>query len=154
MQSVESRSELLVRAQLMRLPEFDPDPGLWARIDATNARRISAQRNQRLRWLASGIAASVALFLILPGTRDVSDSGLAEWQQRSQSLEQEWRSLARQSVDSRSQAQLRLIDLDLQSAYDRGATESELAPLWKLRIDILSELIERSGATTRLVTRI
>ncbi len=146
--------ELLARPQLFQLPEFEPDPALWTRIEAAHQRRTSARRNRRIGWLAGGLAAACAVITLLPVTRDRSADSVAVWQQRSQELEREWQSQSRVQLDPRARAQLRLIDLDLQSAYDRGADELELVPLWKLRNALLRELVDGSGETTRLVTRI
>ncbi|MGB0132880.1 hypothetical protein, partial [Dokdonella sp.] len=79
---------------------------------------------------------------------------VATWQSHSQALELEWQRMSRSTPDPRARTELRLIDLELQTAYDRGATADELVPLWKLRSDALRELIENDGSRMRSVTRI
>lgn len=154
MQVPEPGSELLARSQLFQLPEFEPDPALWTRIESAHRRRSAVRRNRRIGWLAGGLAAACAVIALLPIAHDQPGDSVAVWQQRSQELEREWQSQSRAQLDPRARAQLRLIDLDLQSAYDRGADELELVPLWKLRNALLRELVDGSGETTRLVTRI
>lgn len=150
----EPGSEMLAGSQLFRLPEFEPDPALWTRIEAAHQRRSAVRRKRRIGWLAGGLAAACAVVTLFPIAHVQSGDSVAVWQQRSQELEREWQSQSRTQLDPRSRAQLRLIDLDLQSAYDRGAEELELVPLWKLRSSLLRELVDSSGETTRLVTRI
>jgi hypothetical protein len=62
--------------------------------------------------------------------------------------------MSRSTPDPRLRTELRLIDLELQTAYDRGATANELIPLWKLRNEALRELIDSDGSRMRSVTRI
>jgi len=147
--------QTLIRAQalLRELPEFDPDPLLWLRIAAVHAQR---SRRGRMRWIAAGIAATLAAVVLLP--RFVGDASPLEqvdlWQQRSQALEQQWQSSARALADPRIRAELHLIDSELQSAYDRGATASELLPLWKQRNEALNSLINTDHYRAQAVTRI
>lgn len=154
MQAPENRIEQIVQAHLLRLPEYAPDPTLWTRIEAARVQRQRASQQRRLRVIAAALAASCAIFFILPGSPDLPTGGLALSQQESQALEHAWLSSPRGSVDPGTSAQLRLIDRDLQTAYDRGAEESELIPLWKMRSAVLRDLIENAGQTPRLVTRI
>lgn len=154
MQGHEIRIEPLVRAQLLRLPEYAPDPLLWARIELAHAQRKRVSRQRRLSVIAGALAASCAIFFIVPNSRDMPISGLFASQQESQALEHSWLSAPRDAVDPTASAQLRLIDHDLQAAYDRGADESELIPLWNLRSAALRDLIDNAGQASRLVTRI
>lgn len=136
------------------LPDFEPDPGLWARIQAARARR---QRRRRNAWLGGGLAAAAVLCVVLLG-RDRLPSGsagdLASWREQAQSLESQWRTMAADALDPRSRAELRLIDAELQSAYDRGAGDDELIPLWKLRSAALQDLIRGDNDRLRAATRI
>lgn len=154
MEADESRIEKLVRAQLMRLPEYAPDSQLWARIERADAQRKRVSQRRRLRMIAGALAASCAIFFIVPNSRDRPNNSLFASQQESQALEHSWLSAPRDSVDRNASAQLRLIDHDLQAAYDRGADESELIPLWNLRSVVLRDLIDNPGQASRLVTRI
>lgn len=154
MQVPELGNELVARSRLFQLPEFEPDPALWTRIEAAHQRRSVARRHRRVGWLAGGLAAACVIVTLLPMARDPSLDNVTVWQQRSQELERQWQSQSRGPLDPRARAQLRLVDLDLQSAYDRGADEVELVPLWKLRNSLLRDLLDNPGQTTRLVTRI
>ena len=139
------------RALLARLPEFEPDPRLWSRIVAARRRR----QRVRLGWVATGLAATLAAVTVMPrlGAERGADD-LASWQQRSQALEREWRARGADTGDARARAQLRLIDGELQAAYDRAAAASELAPLWRQRSEALHDLLDRDGPRMRAVTRL
>jgi hypothetical protein len=56
-------------------------------------------------------------------------------------------------LSSDTQEELARVDFALQSAYDRGADKSELAPLWKQRSELLSVLLaarQQKLALTRI----
>ena len=146
----------MLREGLARLPEFPVPDGLWPRI---LARRAAATRSHW--WTRSAVAA--ALLVILGGGVVANRSGfighhpaspLTGAQAESQALEARWRELgAGDSTRGPAMARLGTIDAALQSAYDRGATPDELAPLWKQRNVLLRTLIAASqgtGATTRI----
>jgi hypothetical protein len=131
------------RIDLRRLPEFAPGTGLWARIE-------SAQRNRRRRqrWTSVGLAiaaAAVAAVAVmhLRGPAGPLAADLMAGQQESQQLESQWQQLAigAQATPAGS-TQLRVIDAALQSAYDRGAHQDEVAPLWQERNRALRGLID------------
>lgn len=141
---------------LQRLPEFDPDPALWSRILSRRLQMVN-RRQRRNRWLATGLSAAAVLCVVVvsrvqPGLQQADD--VAAWQRQSQQLEAEWLTLSRSMPDPRARAELRLIDLELQTAYDRGATASDLIPLWKLRSEALRELIDNDLSRVRSVTRL
>lgn len=144
------------RALLLELPQFDPDPQLWSRIAAVHAQRSGRGGRGRLPWIAAGIAATLAAVVLLPRLGgDASPLDQVDvWQQQSQSLEQQWQSSARVLADPRRRADLHLIDGELQSAYDRGATASELLPLWRQRNEALKSLINNDPYRAQAVTRI
>jgi len=145
MQTDSTADAALVSARLRELPEFDPDPGLWHRIERARGRALRARR-QRRGWIAGALAATLAgvaaLPLMQPGQPSVDDATV--WQQRSAVLESEWQALQRAPGDLRTRAELMMIDKALQSAYDRGADTTELAPLWKQRSEALRSLINTS----------
>ncbi|MBN8481671.1 MAG: hypothetical protein J0L88_08790 [Xanthomonadales bacterium] len=142
------------RELLSHLPQFDPDPGLWARIDAAHQRQMR-ERRAAWRWLSAGLAAALVAVVVLPrGTGQRNDEDLASWQRRSQALEREWLARAHAAGDTRLHARLLGIDDRLQAAYDRGAGDAELAPLWKQRIEALDDLIARDDSPMRVVTRL
>lgn len=138
-----------IRALLQELPEFGPGAELWPRIVAARQRR---QRSRRiLAGAGVALAASLAALVLLPQRAfEPPVDELGTWQARSQALERRWQADAQMRGDARLRAQLRLIDGELQSAYDRGAGADELAPLWKQRGDALLDLINREPRATAL----
>lgn len=156
MTSIESGINPAAAAALQALPEFDPDPALWSRIQASRAQLLQRRRH-RNRWLATGLSAAALVCVVAVSSIQLGLSKadeVAEWQGHSQALEQEWLAMSRSTPDPRLRTELRLIDLELQTAYDRGATANELIPLWKLRNEALRELIDSDGSRMRSVTRI
>jgi hypothetical protein len=152
----ESDTKSRVAALLGGLPELDPRPDLWSRIQFAHQRR-KRQRRRRGMWVGAMLAsAALVLVLLLPQSSEV-DPGAAEpaaWQAQSHALEQEWLASSRESMDPRYRAELKLIDAQLQAAYDRGADPGELAPLWRLRSEALEELLRSDNGRVRAVTRI
>lgn len=141
------------RELLSHLPQFEPDPGLWARIEAVHGRQ-ARQRRAAWGWLSAVVAAALVAVAVLPRGNGPRIDDLAAWQQRSQALEREWRERASDAGPPRAHARLLGIDGRLQAAYDRGALEAELAPLWKQRIEALDDLIAHDDASLRVVTRL
>lgn len=145
------------RLVLSELPEFDPCPSLWGRIRTANVRRVRLRRVRRVGALGVVFAGVVATWLFgssrwLAESIDSLDS--AEWQARSQELQDQWNLRSDLDLDPRTQARLRLLDNDLQAAYDRGASEPELAPLWLLRSRLLQSLVDGESGRSRRLTRI
>ena len=112
-------------------------------------------RRARAGWRTAGLAATPAAVTALPRIGvDRGADDLASWQQRSQALEREWQARDTLAGDARARAQLRLIDGELQAAYDRAATATELAPLWRQRSEALHDLLDRDVPRVRAVTRL
>ena len=155
MRSGEQADHAGARDGWLRLPEFEPDPMLWSRIVAARVQQSRTTRRRRAGWIGAALAATLAAFVVLPRLGDVLPvrDEVRQWQQRSQTLEHEWRASARAPGDPRARAELNLIDDALQAAYDRGAASSELAPLWKQRSEALHSLIS-NGQQRAAVTRI
>ena len=140
--------------RLAALPEFDPPPQLWARIEAEHRRR--SQRRRIVRW-GAGIAAAFALAAVLlmspqPQVRP-GGSALALLEHRSHELEQRYAGLSQIASPLENEAELRAVELALQEAYDRGAAAEELMPLWQQRNDVLTSLIALAADGAQL-TRI
>ncbi|WP_313919485.1 hypothetical protein [Tahibacter sp.] len=137
-----AEQELSLKAlRLAALPEFDPPPNLWARIEAEHHRR--QQRGRTLRW-GSGLAAMLALATVValaPRPQIAAANPLAQLERRSHELELAYAGLSQAASPLESEAELRAVELALQQAYDRGAAVDELLPLWQQRNDVLSNLI-------------
>lgn len=126
-----------------KLPEFAPDPALWPRIVAA---REAQQRRRRLGGGLAAIAAAVfAAVLLVPRAPPVAVGvdAIAAGERESRVLEGEWLRVAPAARPLPS-ARLRAIDAALQAAYDRGAPEDEVAPLWQRRNEALRGLIVRA----------
>lgn len=125
--------------RLIALPEFEPSPDLWSRIEQRHVRR----RRQRRILTAGGIAAvlvvAVAVFSLSVPRRE-SDP-LAQKRQETMQLEQDWQALGKVVADS-GYARLQPIDVALQRAYDRRAEGNELDRLWSERNQVLRDLIQ------------
>lgn len=122
---------------LPALPEFDPAPDLWTRIEHRHARR------RRARW-AGGVGVAAALLLAVAAVRipgSVADvDPLVQQRLETLQLEQDWQALVHDGSAS-GFAQLRPLDVALQQAYDRHADGDELSQLWTQRNQRLRELI-------------
>jgi hypothetical protein len=145
---VNERGSRMRRFDGSRLPEFVPDPALWARIIAQRQQRIARRRWQVAGALGTAMAATIAVALLAPGLRQAAPDDRDTAQQQSRALENEWASLARDHAASAGATHLRAIDAQLQAAYDRGAGSEELSPLWQRRNRALRGLIDglRNGA--------
>lgn len=134
--------ELSLKAlRLAALPEFDPPPQLWARIEAEHRRR--RQHARVLRW-GGGLAAMLALAAVIalaPRPQIDIANPLAQLERRSHELEQAYAGLSQTASPLENEAELRAVEVALQQAYDRGAAVDELLPLWQQRNDVLSNLI-------------
>lgn len=136
-----------------RLPEFRPDPALWARIAARQQQRVSRRRWQVAAVLGGAVAATVAVALLAPDLprNAPHDAERGTAQEQSRALEREWASLSTDHAANAGGAHLRAIDAQLQAAYDRHAGIEERAALWQQRNRALRELIDglRNGVADR-----
>ncbi|MCQ4167041.1 hypothetical protein [Tahibacter harae] len=139
--------------RLAGLPEFDPPPQLWARIEAAHARR--RQQRRLTYWsAAAGVVLAVAgLVAVVAPPAPARPSALLQLERQSQELEQVYAGLAQPFSPLESEVELHAIETALQQAYDRGAAAEELAPLWEQRNAVLSSLIALSADGAQL-TRI
>lgn len=132
------------------LPEFDPDPALWERILSGNDRRLRRRRNRRFAVLGVCLAVVVVFGLrVLQPAEDVGDGvhAVADVRMESQDLQDALRGNGNGRVDSIVQSRLRLLDRDLQAAYDHGAGDAELQALWTLRKQLLEALVEQDSVS-------
>ena len=142
---------------LQQLPEFDPDPALWDRIEGLRTRHVIRRRRRHAAMLGGSIAATLfAVLVFVPGFRaqQAERSDVLGWQRESLTLEEHWRESSGSVADPRTRAQLQMIDAQLQAAYDQAAAANVLIPLWKQRNQTLQELIEHDSRGIRSITRI
>lgn len=138
----------------MRLPEFEPDPALWPRIQVARHRQVVRRRWRHAGGLFALVAALGLSFTMLPQGKSVDSAGeeMAKLQQRSSTLERDWLASMAESTSARVDPRLELIDHNLQQAYDDMASPSELIPLWRKRSQAMQEVIDRGSV--RSITRI
>jgi hypothetical protein len=123
--------------QLRDLPEIPLPDGLWQRVDGKRRQKL------RRRKLGAGIAtlalaAAVASPLLIPmfaGADRAPGERIAA------------HSTMRGEHDV--QAELRALDHALQAAYDRGASDAEIAPMWVARDALLAGISSGDSAFRR-----
>lgn len=124
-----------VRQELHDLPEVPLPDALWQRVDS--GRRQKMRRRQILAGVASlALVAVMAMPLLAPMLVDA---------RRSEAL------AAYQAPDSQHdiQADLHALDQALQAAYDRGASDAEIAPMWVAREALLGGIQSTRAASLR-----
>jgi hypothetical protein len=157
MSSPHSISDRSIQSLLRPLPEFEPDSGLWDRIQSLNNRRVRQRRVQRAGLVGIFSASLVAVWFLYRPVASVFDPVpqlVSVWQEHSQDLLDQWHSSEQSELDPGIQARLRWLDSDLQAAYDRGAGEVELGSLWAQRSALLQTLVRPGDERSRAVTRI
>jgi len=142
-----------ITRRLVELPDAELPATLWPRIAAAYAARRRLRRHAAF-GVSGALAAGIALWCAAPMHTFVPDPTFA-LQERSHELELELAELSGRDVLPAlvTEAELRDVEARLQDAYDRGAGNNELAPLWQRRVDLLGVLLQqqRDGA---LVSRI
>ena len=124
-----------VRQELHDLPEVPLPDALWQRVDS--GRRQKMRRRKILAGVASlALVAVMAMPLLAPMLVDA---------RRSEAL------AAYQAPDSQHdiQADLHALDQALQAAYDRGASDAEIAPMWVARDALLAGVQSSNSAFRR-----
>ncbi|KAF1712979.1 hypothetical protein CSC73_01460 [Pseudoxanthomonas sacheonensis] len=124
-----------MREQLHALPEIPLPDALWRRVDAK--RRQKLQRRKLGAGIATlALAAVMAAPLLAPM---FAGAGRTPGE----------RIAARPSMQHDAQAELRALDHALQAAYDRGASDAEIAPMWVARDALLVGLQSGNSAFRR-----
>ena len=126
------------------------------RIRLLDLRHVRRRRYIRLGMLGGACAALLLLVgLGLPGSSWQAGVAveLASSQLTSRQLQERLASLPGRHDDFRASSDLRVIDAELQAAYDRNATDVELKALWKLRNEVLRSLAA-DGHPVQSLTRI
>lgn len=113
-----------LRERLQALPEIELPKALWHRV------RTGGRRKMHRRKLALG-AASLGLVVVMatamlgriPRDPDPRPAPVA---------------MAPGTATQDKASELRAIDQALQAAYDRGASDAEIAPMWVMRDALLA----------------
>lgn len=128
---------LPVRQKLHDLPEVPLPEALWQRVDG--GRRQKMRRRRLFAGIASlALVAVMATPLLVPLLTD-ADAGRAQ------------SSVAYQPANGQNdiQADLHVLDQALQAAYDRGASDAEVAPMWVAREALLAGIHSTHAASPR-----
>ena len=126
-----------VHEQLHALPEVPLPDALWRRVDAK--RRQKLQRRKLGTGIAAlALAAVMAAPLLIPmfagADRAPNERIAAHLPMRG---------------ERDAQAELRALDHALQAAYDRGASDAEIAPMWVARDALLVGIQSGNSAFRR-----
>ena len=116
-----------VRENLRLLPEAELPDSLWSRVETKRKKQL-VRRRVGLGIASLALVAAFSLPLLSPllksGEDPLSASPLAVHQP------------ARSAEEI--QADLLAVDRALQAAYDRGADDAEIAPMWVIRNALLA----------------
>lgn len=148
-----------LRFNSQALPVFVPDAGLWPRVVAGELKRRRTRRIQRSSALVAAAVFAVAALVFMPHPQAPLQLEVAAVQRESQALESQWHQVPHAAPSSAANlARVRMIDANLQAAYDRGASARDIAPLWRARNTALRGLIAHVRDTdmnsAQLLTRI
>jgi len=126
-----------MREELQALPEIPLPDALWQRVDS--GRRQKLRRRKLVAGIASlALVAVMATPLLAPLLADVD-------------AEQDDPLVAHQPANDRhdTRADLHVLDHALQAAYDRGASDAEIAPMWVAREALLAGIQPARAASRR-----
>jgi hypothetical protein len=126
-----------LRQELHDLPEVPLPDALWLRVET--GRRQKMRRRKLVTGIASlALVALMATPLLVPLLAD-ADAG------RNGTL------VAYQPANGQRdiQADLHALDQALQAAYDRGASDAEVAPMWVAREALLAGIQSTRAASRR-----
>jgi len=113
-----------LRHALEELHDPPAPEALWPRLRARRRRQLRSRR--AITALAStGLAAALFVVLVRPGTVPAP------------AIVTRAPSMHASSADDMD-ARVRAIDRALQAAYDRGASDTEIAPMWEARHALLA----------------
>ncbi|MEO8365524.1 MAG: hypothetical protein ABI538_04885 [Pseudoxanthomonas sp.] len=126
-----------LRRELHALPDIPLPDALWQRVEA------GRQQKMRRRKLGAGIVSlalvtAMATPLIVPlltGADTRRDEPVVAYQPANGQRD--------------IQADLHVLDQALQAAYDRGASDAEVAPMWVARKALLAGIESASAASRR-----
>ena len=115
-----------VREKLAALPEAPLPDALWRRME-TGRKRQMRRRRQALGLVTLAVVGLIAIPTFAPlltGADAMRETAVV--------------SPLPDNGDDQVRAELRALDQALQAAYDRGATDAEIAPMWVTRAALLA----------------
>ncbi len=125
--------------RLASMPSIPPPPDLWP--------RLALARQQRVNRFKTTIGTTAILLLcvaLLPIAGDIGGrSAPAQLSIRPATSDTPGAAL-----DADTLEQIRALDRALQTAYDEGATDDEIEPLWTARQSLLPRHAATSSSTT------
>lgn len=126
-----------VRRELHDLPEVPLPAALWQRVDGGRRQKM---RRRKLFTSAASLALVAVMAMPLLGPLFIAaDAGPGQ------------RLVAYQPAHGKRdiQADLHALDQALQAAYDRGASDAEVAPMWVARQALLAGIPSNRAASPR-----
>ena len=114
-----------IMQRMRRAPDVPPADALWPRLLAEQARR-TRRRRAIAGFSASAMVLVLMVFVARPLLVEPQEPGM----------------VARQPQDPPAdlQADVRALDQALQAAYNRGASDSEVAPMWETRRALVARM--------------
>ena len=118
-----------VHENLRRLPEADLPDSLWSRVESGRKKQVIRRRfGMGIASLALVSALSLpVIFPLLTGSNDTMYADRTAMHPPARSVEE-------------IQADVQAVDRALQAAYDRGADDAEIAPMWVIRDALLASV--------------
>lgn len=133
-----STPEERIKRRLVSMPPMPPAADLWPRLEQARRRRVNRFKN------TVGSAAILLLCLAL-----LPLVGSIDRQPAPAPLATNSQTTAPQAVlDDDALEKIRALDRALQTAYDEGASDDEVEPLWKAR----QALLPRHASTSSSIT--
>lgn len=159
MNELDLRLADIIGARFVQAPVGDSDDLLWSRIASAYLRQRARRRYSRGAGIAAVVVGLIGIASVFNASRlsRLSSPGI-DWRARSEALELQLDSLnatadadADNTVVVSLRSSLSRLDNNLQTAYDHGASDNELAPLWRQRSQLLNNLLlARQGRLSQI----
>ena len=114
-----------IMQRMRHAPDVPPAEALWPRLLAEQTRR-TRRRRAVAGISASAMAVVLMVFVARPLLVEPHETGVA--------------ALQPQDPPADLQADVRALDQALQAAYTRGASDSEVAPMWETRRALVAKM--------------